>query len=474
MRLGQTSFIHFTAKVIATISGFITTVIFARILGAEVLGTYSLALGVTAWITLPTILGIGGAINKRLSEGTDVGEYMAAGAIIMGVMLIFVILVVIVGDSYLTRYIGSSVTEFIIIIVFLSTVQSYIDAVLQGHHQVHIAGILAPIGAISRSSLQIAAILLGSGIAGLLLTHALGTVVPIILGFIVAPIAIRIPKRTHIKSLISFAQFSWLNQMRSRTFNKLDIIALGFFVSSNLIGIYSISWNIAAFLGIFASSLSATLFPEISELSAQNNHKDIETLIQKSMAYAGLVHIPGFVGAIIIGRRILRIYGAEFTSGYTILLILIFAYLVHSYNKQMLTALEGLDHPKLAFQSNLALIISNILLNISLIYFFGWVGAAVATTLSVCISFLLGYWYLNKIINITIPIHMIGKELIAAGIMGSTVQLLLHIQNIKLVALNNITVVLLVISLGAGTYFTTLGIISSEFRKIISDNISIY
>jgi peptidoglycan biosynthesis protein MviN/MurJ (putative lipid II flippase) len=140
----------------------------------------------------------------------------------------------------------------------------------------------------------------------------------------------------------------------------------------------------------------------------------------------------------------------------------------------MLTALEGLDHPKLAFQSNLALIISNILLNISLIYFFGWVGAAVATTLSVCISFLLGYWHLNKIINITIPIHMIGKELIAAGIMGSTVQLLLHIQNIKLVALNNITVVLLVISLGAGTYFTTLGIISSEFRKIISDNISIY
>ena len=80
MRLGQTSFIYFVSKIIATIAGFAATIIFARVLGAEILGIYSLALGVTAWVTLPTTVGIGGAINKRLSEGSDVGEYMTAGA----------------------------------------------------------------------------------------------------------------------------------------------------------------------------------------------------------------------------------------------------------------------------------------------------------------------------------------------------------------------------------------------------------
>lgn len=471
MRLGQTSFIYFVSKIIATIAGFAATIIFARVLGAETLGIYSLALGVTAWVTLPTTVGIGGAINKRLSEGSDVGEYMTAGAVIMGFMLFLVIAAVIVGEPLLNDYIGSPVTQYVLLLVVISTLQDYISAVLQGRHRVHIVGLLTPIGAIGRSVFQITAIVMGLGVAGLLLAHALGTSVSILLGILAISLVFKIPQRKHFENLASFAQFSWLNQMRARTFNKLDIIVLGFFVSSNLVGVYTISWNIASVLGIFAASLSATLFPELSKLSAENRDDDVRELIEKSLAYAGLIHIPGLVGALILGRRMLRIYGTEFISGYAVLVILILAYLVHSYNKQLLTALEGLDHPEKAFRANLALIVSNVVLNVALVYSFGWIGAAVATTLSVCFSFILGYWYLTNLIDFAVPIRMAEKQIFAAGVMGAVIYLLLKAQqNLSLIA-NNVFVLGILISTGATIYFAVLALLSSQFRDVVVDNI---
>lgn len=471
MRLGQTSFIYFVSKIIATIAGFAATIIFARVLGAEILGIYSLALGVTAWVTLPTTVGIGGAINKRLSEGSDVGEYMTAGAVIMGFMLFLVTTVVIFAEPLLNEYIGSPVTQYVLLLVVISTLQDYISAVLQGRHRVHIVGLLSPIGAIGRSVFQITAIVMGLGVAGLLLGHAFGTTVSILLGVLIVSFSLKTPQKRHFENLISFAQFSWLNQMRARTFNKLDIIVLGFFVSSSLVGVYTISWNIASVLGIFAASLSATLFPELSRLAAEDRDGDVRELVEKSLSYAGLVHIPGLVGALILGRRMLRVYGTEFISGYVILVVLILAYLVHSYNKQLLTALEGLDHPEKAFRANLALIVSNVVSNVVLVYIFGWIGAAVATTLSVCFSFILGYWYLTNLIDFAVPIRMVEKQILAAGIMGAVVYVLLKAQQTLFLIDNNVLVLGILISTGATIYFAVLLLLSSQFRNVVVDNI---
>jgi O-antigen/teichoic acid export membrane protein len=246
---------------------------------------------------------------------------------------------------------------------------------------------------------------------------------------------------------------------------------LGFFVSSNLVGVYTISWNIASVLGIFAASLSATLFPELSKLAAEDRDDDIRELTEKSLAYAGLVHIPGLVGALILGRRMLQVYGTEFISGYVVLIVLILAYLVHSYNKQLLTALEGLDHPEKAFQANLALIVSNVILNVALVYTFGWIGAAVATTLSVCFSFMLGYWYLTNLIDFAVPIRMVEKQIFAAGVMGAVVYLLLKAQQALSLIANNVMVLGILISTGATIYFALLALLSSEFRDVVVDNI---
>lgn len=74
MRPGQTSVVVFAAKIVGSALGFAATIIFARLLGAEVLGIYGLVLTLVAWLQVGATMGVGSAVTKRLSEGDEHGN----------------------------------------------------------------------------------------------------------------------------------------------------------------------------------------------------------------------------------------------------------------------------------------------------------------------------------------------------------------------------------------------------------------
>jgi O-antigen/teichoic acid export membrane protein len=49
----------------------------------------------------------------------------------------------------------------------------------------------------------------------------------------------------------------------------MDTLVLAIFVSNSLIAVYEVAWNLASLFAIFGSSISRTLFPEISKLSSE-------------------------------------------------------------------------------------------------------------------------------------------------------------------------------------------------------------
>ena len=102
--------------------------------------------------------------------------------------------------------------------------------------------------------------LLGFAADGLLVT---------IVGIAVLSVQIRQPTVDQFRCLFDYAKFYWLGSLRGRSFNDIDIIVLGAFVSPTLVGIYSIAWNLKSFVGVFASSIRQTMFPELSYANAQ-------------------------------------------------------------------------------------------------------------------------------------------------------------------------------------------------------------
>jgi O-antigen/teichoic acid export membrane protein len=473
MRLGQISAISFISRIVGSAVGFIATLYVARAIGAEPLGIYNLTLALVSWISVVGSVGFSGAISKRVSEGSDQGKFAVAGATIIISLFVILALVLLTIRPYLNDYIGFSATGFLILILFGNLAAAIVNPLLVGLQLVHLRDILSTVRTFSRSILHIALITVGLGTAGLFIGHAVAYLLIISIGgYLLVRKLPRLsrPEKQHIKSLGNFAKYAWVGRLRGRMFNYTDVIVLGFFVPQSLIGIYAVAWKIGTFLMIFTGSLQSTLYPALSEVSAKDDTQAVRNIVEQSLTYGGLFLIPGLLGGALLGERLLRIYGPEFTQGATVLSILILANAVMGYQSQLLNALNGIDRPELASRVNVTFVVANLALNVILVYFHGWLGAAVATTTSASISLVVAYRYVSKIVHFDLPIVAIKKQFIASVIMAVLIYTCLWIENTYRVLNYNVVFVLLLVVGGAGTYFLALLWISHEFRETVSQN----
>lgn len=476
MRLGQTSLLYFLSKVSGSLLGAIATVYIARILGAEPLGVYNLVIGLVSWFAILGRVGVSKAIAKRVSEGSDEGEYVVAGTIVILLMFLVVTAAIILFRNQVVEYIGYPATWYIVLILFVVLLNGLVNSLLTGLHLVHISGILSPLRTGGRALAQISLVIAGISTASLFIGHLIGYILVIGIGiyYVVRTVpAFDRPNRSHFESLFDFAKFSWLGSLQSRMFSYTDIVILGFFVSSGLVGVYAVAWNISHFLILFSGALSTTLFPEISSISKGDESEAIGRIVEQSLAFGGLFLIPGFLGGAILGERILQIYGPEFPKGATILTLLILANLFMGYQDQLLNTLNAVDRPELAFRVNLVFISVNLSLNVVLIYMYGWIGAAVATAVSVAVSLVLAYWHVNSIVEFEAPIGEVAKQWTAAILMSGVVYGGLWIESTYRILRHNLATVLSLVSIGAGVYFICLFSLSAEFRKTVDRNLPI-
>jgi len=475
MRLGQTSFILFLSKLLGSFLGFVATIYFARILGEEVLGQYALVLTVVAWLGIVSSIGFGGAIQKRISEGEDPEHYLGAGIVIKGSLLFIASVFILLFRDQINTYVGAPVAEFVLLLLFASKTKSFVNASLKGNHLVHVYAILWSGKLLTRSIFQIGLVAIGFGLTGMLFGYAMASLLIASIGIFFLGLRPAIPRKDHILSLVDYAKYNWLGGMQGRTFDTVDIAVLGFFVSQGLVGIYSVAWSLGKFLDVFGKSISSTLFPEMSKLSTADGTKAVATLTEDALSYGGLILIPGLVGSLVIGDRLLAIYSDGFVAGTEVLVILIAALLIYTYNKQLLNTLNAIDRPDLAFKANGVFIFSNISLNVVLVWQIGWVGAAIATAASAAVCLSLAFGYSKSLVPFDIPIRECSYQWIAALLMGVVVWLSRNFgeRNWEWVQEYNAVFVLMLVTIGAGIYFATYFAVSKSFRTTVTNNLPI-
>ncbi|OVE85873.1 lipopolysaccharide biosynthesis protein [Natronolimnobius baerhuensis] len=471
MRLGQTSVIFFVSKIAGSAIGFLATIYFARTLGEEVLGFYALVLALVTWLTFIGSIGWTGAVTKRVSEGNEREEYVTAGTIIIGLLGLSVAIGVFLFREQVNAYVGQPVAEFLILIVLAVLFRSLWFSVLKGYHLVHIYAPLSTLKLGVRSTAQISLVLLGFGLTGLLVGYVLGGVFAVIVSIAILRFRPSLPTRDHFSSLFDYAKFSWLGSIRGRTFDQVDIIVLGFFVPAGPIGIYSVAWTLSEFLDMFGRAISNSLFPEMSEIAAQNDPQSVSGLVEDALAFGGLIITPGLVGGTLLADRLMAIYGDGFVAGQTVLPILIAALLIYTYNKQLLNTLNAIDRPDLAFRANGVFIVTNVVLNVVLIWQLGWVGAAIATAISAAVGLVVAYHYASSHVPFSLPVAEIARQWTAAIGMGAAVYALRKVGEPYWIADYNAAFVVALVAVGASIYFATLFVISSRFRTTVTNNL---
>ncbi|QLG29212.1 lipopolysaccharide biosynthesis protein [Halorarum halophilum] len=419
-KLVKSSIGSFAAQTGLSLVEFIGTMLVATIGGPSMLGTYVLFVVVYDVGTLLSNLGVWEATVKRIAEGDSRGEFLAASFLTRGALLVPVLLFLVVFQDSIVDYIGDPVaTPFLLATVSMVVLVETVSAGLHGEQMVARSRSSALVGSVGKVVIWGALLWLGYGLVGLLVGLLASKLLHVIVGVQFLSIRPRVPNRRHFQRLFQFSRYSWLGSMKKRAWIWTDTLVLGFFVASGLIGVYELSWRLSAAFFLISMAVSSVLFANVDQLLESKGPDAVSRAVSESLVYTGILVIPGVVGGIVMARPLLTAFGSEYAIGYPVFVVLLLARLSHCYENVFAKVVNALDRPDLMFRANGMFILLNVVGNVVAIATYGWIGAAVATAVSMSVRTLMAYRYLTSLIDLTIPRREILLETLAALMMGA-------------------------------------------------------
>ena len=181
----------------------------------------------------------------------------------------------------------------------------------------------------------------------------------------------------------------------------IDIIILGYFETSNTVGIYSVIMKISLFSSIILFSINSIVASEFSKLYSLDKMDDLRDLIKKSSKIIFFITIPILILIVCFSEFILGYFGFEFTMANKTLHILIAGQFINILCGSvgyilMMTEKQNIFKNIMIFATCV-----NIILNIVLIPIYSINGAAIASSISLILWNVISFSYIYRKYNIS-------------------------------------------------------------------------
>jgi len=211
--------------------------------------------------------------------------------------------------------------------------------------------------------------------------------------------------RSHpvFKEYWQFVKASYLSTSVTSIMKKIDVLAVGFFFSSESVGLLKLGKNISRIIQDVATNMARPVYQEFNELISKGKHKRILNFLKKNLKYyLGGLFILLLVISLFIEPFINMVYGPEFLAAsfyFRIYLILVFMELGGFWSNPLLLALKGWNYKLKILLFSLPFLFISV---IGLRYLWGIVGILIACILTrflLKVSFFVFIWDKLKIKN---------------------------------------------------------------------------
>lgn len=388
--------INFIGTLIGKILAFLFAIFIARMLIPAELGLYYLGLTVTSFLVVLSAFGLDSGVLRFVSlfhgekdTSRMRGTIISCLSIVIPMSLFIGILLFLSADK-IAIYIfhkpnlKNVLKLFSISIPFLAISSIFIMST-QGLKLMQYK-MISDIGEAALKFIFVFVLIycLGLRLSGAVLGNVISAFLAALLAFFFATRLIPI-FRGDERPILEFRkllQFSF-PQIFSRFLNFLlvytDTLMLGYFRTSEEIGIYNIAARVVI-LGMIIWTAFGTMFaPIIADLHNKGNIDQLGSLFKVVTRWIFTISLPLFLLLILFPKPILNIFGKEFTVGSTCLVILSFGYLLACAIGPANYMVLMTGRSDLNLLNNLVTFIVNVLLNYVLIPKYGVVGAAFAT-----------------------------------------------------------------------------------------------
>lgn len=185
---------------------------------------------------------------------------------------------------------------------------------------------------------------------------------------------------------------------------KVDIIMIGYFMSDQAVGIYSLAAAVARGMLSFTNIIQVNFNPVISKLYSEGKKAQLKILIRRLVKNTTLAFIPISAAAVFIFPLALRVFGqdSQYSSSTAPFHILMFGVCLLSGFNICGSLLTQAGFPEYQLYRVVSTLIFNLAANAVLIPSLGINGAALATSASFLLTMILLHHYAQKKLDIRI------------------------------------------------------------------------
>jgi O-antigen/teichoic acid export membrane protein len=176
-----------------------------------------------------------------------------------------------------------------------------------------------------------------------------------------------------------FVKASYFSNFFSSIIKKMDILAIGYFFSSESVGLVRLAKNLSKFIQDFAINMAKPLYQEFNELISAGLTKKLYIFLKKNLKlYLGILFLFVFLASLFIEPFIKTVYGNEFimaSAYFRLYLFIVFIIMGSFWADLLVLSLNGWDFRlKILFFATLFYICAVYGLN----YFWGIAGIVIA------------------------------------------------------------------------------------------------
>ena len=398
--ISRQSAVYLTGSFFTLAAGYFLKIFVARVLGAQALGIYALGMTVVSFAQLWGAVGLPATAARYVAAYNASGQHDAlrgflsrASAVVVALNFLLAAGMIATARAAAAFYHApqlARVMPWFAVLMFIGAVVNFYSQVIAGFKEVARRTVIVNfIGTPIGIALTVILLELGTGLRGYLAAQIINTVIVCLLLFSLlwklVPPALRVFSAANVppleRAVVSFAAASLGMTVVDFLGSQADKILLGYFLEPRLLGIYVLASTLVAFVPILLQSVNQIFAPVIADLHAQGQLLVLGKLYRVLTKWIMAGTIPVSLVLLVFAQPTMRVFGAEFTAGWSVLVIGTLGQLVNCAVGSVgyLLLMSGNQRPLLKVQVASAVV--SVAANLMLIPAFGILGAAVASAL---------------------------------------------------------------------------------------------
>lgn len=407
------SFFALMARVVATGLTMVTSIIIARLYGAEAMGVLAMINSVVTLVTIFTVMGTGMSILRLIPEHTTKHSVTSAFLIYRKTQYLVVTISVVTGTLF---FFGSEMmadnvfsklylTSFFALSAWFIVFKSLMDLntqAVRGLRLIKTFAIMQVLPSVAMLVTLLIATFFFRNPGNPVYAQFSAWTITAVAGALIMDRSFKNRMRPEdpvlpmpIKDIASLSLPMLMTASMHFFIGQIGVIMLGMFRSESEVGYYSVAVKLATLTAFVLQAINSMAAPKFSELYHSDRIDELFHVARKSTKLIFWTTTPILLFLVFLGRPVLGLlFGNEFMLAYPAMVLLVIGQFVSSISGSTSFFMNMTGHQDILRNIVFAAAVITVILSLILIPKFGMIGAAFAAMIS------LSYWNIHILLYI--------------------------------------------------------------------------